>query len=252
MLIRNTPSKLLCGFVLCCAVTALGQSLNSNASGAVTSSFVSGAVSASVSANSLASAQSNTTQSSGYGGGRAAGALAGSFARVRVSQHGVQSVRAMHRLQYGTVSAHESPRLSGSQTSAAERYGIAGRPQISSVSPASYSYDFPDSTKGTALLSPPDTGTRSPLDWDTSLSFEFPDLSQKQFLNPTLHVGRHAGKARHAEGYLQGGHGMRSGGVPQQHDLYTLPSSSLSQRLKREGLPQSTLQPSGDLQPLQQ
>lgn len=55
----------------------------------------------------------------------------------------------------------------------------------------SYSTDFPDSTKGTALLSPPDPGTDSPLDWSPELGFSFPDFAQREFLMPSLHVGGH-------------------------------------------------------------
>jgi hypothetical protein len=62
---------------------------------------------------------------------------------------------------------------------------------------ASYSLDFPDSTRGTALLSPPDTGTRSPLDGAPSdLNFEFADFTRIQFLTPTLHVTASYGSAK--------------------------------------------------------
>jgi hypothetical protein len=53
---------------------------------------------------------------------------------------------------------------------------------------AAYSEGFADSTKDTAMISPPDRGTSSPLDWTPGLGFGFPDFQQSQFLNPTLHI----------------------------------------------------------------
>ena len=58
---------------------------------------------------------------------------------------------------------------------------------------AMYSLDFPDSTKGTALLSPYDPGEESPFTWNTSVSYEFQDLTRRGFLNPTLHVAAPSG-----------------------------------------------------------
>ena len=53
---------------------------------------------------------------------------------------------------------------------------------------ATYSYGFPDSTRGTALISPPDLGTSSPLDWSPQLNFAFKDFESHNFLVPTLQV----------------------------------------------------------------
>jgi hypothetical protein len=54
---------------------------------------------------------------------------------------------------------------------------------------ATYSAGFQDSTRGTALISPPDMGTASPLDWSPiGVDSEFPDMLQAQFLQPTLQV----------------------------------------------------------------
>jgi len=232
----------------------LGQSLNGNASGAVTSSFVSDTISASVNAHVFASAQSNATQSSGYGSGAAAAGVSGSFASMKVSERGVRSVQAAHGFQSGTVSAYESLTVKRGQTSASERNEITGLPHISIVSPALYSHDFPDSTKGTALLSPPDSGTSSPLDWSTGLDYEFPDFSRRQFLNPTLHVRGHTSASSHSAGY-PGGRILRartvlaaSGRVPRS-DIFALPTSSLETKLKSESMPQSVLNSSSGLQP---
>lgn len=74
--------------------------------------------------------------------------------------------------------------------------------------PAKYTDNFPDSTEGTALVSPPDLGTQSPLEWSPSLSFEFVDFERRSFLNPSLHVtgrrGRRngrSGKRENTEGF---------------------------------------------------
>lgn len=63
----------------------------------------------------------------------------------------------------------------------------------------SYTTDFPDSTRGTALLSPPDTGTLSPLEWSPDHDFAFPDFSGSTFLNPTLHVSQRSSKKKRRE-----------------------------------------------------
>ncbi|MGC2163461.1 MAG: hypothetical protein WA634_16245 [Silvibacterium sp.] len=62
-----------------------------------------------------------------------------------------------------------------------------GQAQSSYSTIATYSTGFQDSTRGTALINPPDTGTASPLDWaPDGIDYEFPDILQGQFLNPTL------------------------------------------------------------------
>lgn len=65
----------------------------------------------------------------------------------------------------------------------------SARPAACGEDSAVYTLDFPDSTKGTALLSPPDPGTVSPIEGaPTDLNFAFPDFDSIQFLNPTLHA----------------------------------------------------------------
>lgn len=54
----------------------------------------------------------------------------------------------------------------------------------------SYSTGFPDSTQGTALVSPPDMGAVSPLEWKPSMDFGLRDFTETQFLRPSLHAGR--------------------------------------------------------------
>jgi hypothetical protein len=68
------------------------------------------------------------------------------------------------------------------------RTGLASQSSGCKQGSAAYTLDFPDSTRGTALLSPPDTGTISPLDWDPGIDYAFDDFAQRQFLRPTLHV----------------------------------------------------------------
>lgn len=53
---------------------------------------------------------------------------------------------------------------------------------------------FPDSTKGTAEISPPDSGTHSPLEWDPSIDFAFKDFEKRNFLNPQFRVGMRSRK----------------------------------------------------------
>lgn len=60
-----------------------------------------------------------------------------------------------------------------------------------------YTKDFPDSTRSTALISPPDTGTESPLLWEPGLPTGLPDLQQTSFLTPTLHAGM---RGKHGRG----------------------------------------------------
>lgn len=59
-----------------------------------------------------------------------------------------------------------------------------------------YTTDFPDSTRDTALLSPPDLALKPLFSFDPEVSSEFPDWSEREFLKPTLHVkGTSSGSA---------------------------------------------------------
>lgn len=82
------------------------------------------------------------------------------------------------------LSAHRGVKASRARNGAANRLAAATALQ----SGASYSTDFPDSTKGTALLSPPDL-TGSPLDWTPALDYAHFDFAEQQFLEPSLHRG---------------------------------------------------------------
>ena len=74
-----------------------------------------------------------------------------------------------------------------------------------------YSMDFPDSTKNTALLSPPDPAGTPLFSFDPTMNTEFPDLAEREFLVPTLHVG------------------ALSSGSPKKLDLY----QRIQERLER-------------------
>jgi len=59
---------------------------------------------------------------------------------------------------------------------------------------ARYSNNFPDSTRGTALINPPDNSMQNPLDWHPGLNYEFADFEKMSFLHPSLSVA--GGKKR--------------------------------------------------------
>ncbi|MFZ0661487.1 MAG: hypothetical protein WAM66_02245 [Acidobacteriaceae bacterium] len=108
----------------------------------------------------------------------------------------------------------------------------------SSTGNPKYTTDFPDSTEGTALISPPDLGTVSPLEWSPSLSFALPDFSTMQFLSPTLHTGGRSGmrsKAGHAAAFSR--ESNLSG-----RSLLPPPSTSVSGQ-PNSALPDSLLSP---------
>lgn len=93
-----------------------------------------------------------------------------------------------------------------------------------------YSKDFPDSTKGTALLSPPDS-TASPLDWTPGLNFSFPDFAEQSFLKPSLHGGSSAQRRRVAARAKAPVLGGIPSGAPTHSDLSTSLDDSLRVRV---------------------
>ncbi len=65
---------------------------------------------------------------------------------------------------------------------------------------SSYTTDFPDSTKGTAMLSPPDLADNPPLTFTPTVNHSFPDLADHEFLKPTLRVsGRYSSRKKNNE-----------------------------------------------------
>jgi len=110
----------------------------------------------------------------------------------------------------------------------AEEPGQLNVRQASSMNSVAYSEDFPDSTKGTALISPPDTGTESPLDWNPALDFGLEDLSQQTFLNPTLHISRKSRRRRSRPEQGQGaGRNAIPSSMPPSTVLTALPTNPL-------------------------
>lgn len=95
----------------------------------------------------------------------------------------VGSKQGLHNMASGTACL-------GMGGAAGEHSPACGSRGVRVSGMATYSEGFADSTRGTALISPPDTGTSSPLEWSPSgvgggeLSF-----MPGSFLNPSLHVG---------------------------------------------------------------
>jgi hypothetical protein len=257
---RNTAGGWLCSLLLLCAGTAMGQSIASNVSATedATDAFqVESSVSASV-ASIVDSAA--TTSGSGLSGSTAALNLLAGTKSPGASPYGSPN-RSMTQLElYGTrhgetrrglktqllAGSGVHPRAAGSGnfsragvatpgTRQRETPGLPGPQSSTGEGAVSSSGGFPDSTRGTAQLSPPDPGTKSPLDWTTDgLNFELPDFSARQFLNPSLQA--QIGEKRHRSGQTLP---SRSRKVPGQ-----APSSlSTEQTLEPDILSNETLTP---------
>ena len=66
-----------------------------------------------------------------------------------------------------------------------------------------YTTDFPDSTRNTALLSPPDPDNTSVFIFEPKVTIEFPDLADHEFLRPTLHMETESATQRTEEDLYQ-------------------------------------------------
>lgn len=116
--------------------------------------------------------------------------------RGLVSDHGEPARRAGKVAgDVGTPSSRKALRHGVRQTDRkAEEWALRGResgskgPGDAVATGVLYSKDFPDSTRGTALVNPAEAGTSSPLAWQPSLNFAFSDFTKRQFLNPSLHA----------------------------------------------------------------
>ena len=138
----------------------------------------------------------------GAAGGRVGGSSSFSPARFQLSALSASQKRALKRV--AGSAGRQAPGFDGGLKSySAASMGMrkeavaissvlkAEHTQSSYPIIAKYSLGFPDSTRGTALISPPDPGTASPLDWSPDeVGAEFPDMIQAQFLMPTLQVGQ--------------------------------------------------------------
>lgn len=180
MLMRYVSSGWLCSLIVCCTGAAAAQSLSDNAS-AVADGSAGSSVSASVNASVNASVGEAALSSSGS-------RLGGSALRSESTDtFAIRSSRADWRASLENQHLIYRAAGSKSRTTPGARKSEGPNLRSSGGETAAYSEGFADSTKGTALISPPDPGTASPLDWNLGLNFGFPDFQQMQFLNPNLH-----------------------------------------------------------------
>jgi len=229
----------------------MGQSVTANVSAGLNGDTASGA-SVSASVNSVAGA----SVVSGIAGGEAEGHSfipAGSSSRpVTAFGHSKRASKSRRLSVLGAYPASGAGNLSPTKPAAAgvrqagttnpgESQNNGGQGDIEAST--SYSDDFPDSTKGTALLSPPDPGTESPLEWAPGLDFEFPDMAQRQFLNPTLHV--EVPKRRRKREAQNGNNGAPLNHTPSSFGLSLPQTSSEPDVLSQPGLQSPLEQPLG-------
>lgn len=124
----------------------------------------------------------------------------------RISASEKSELKAIRNSGLGTYRTAPSENLPHAEAAGANVHKVAAvdqfgnQPSVGVQDKAAYSEDFPDSTNGTAVLSPPDEGTNSPLEWSPAIGFEFGDMAQQTFLVPSLHVGLGSKKLRQREG----------------------------------------------------
>jgi hypothetical protein len=166
---RNTTRFWLCGILLCLAcVAATAQSVGGMLT-AQTGASVSSQVSAGVN-----DAVNETS-----------GSAAGPSGPIEISSH-IPVEKQITSV--GNNPRSNSVRVLGTATTPTVRSTPRKPPGSTGEGAFSGFGSFPDSTKGTAEVSPPDTGASSSLQWNPSLTFEFRDFQATQFLNPTLNV----------------------------------------------------------------
>jgi hypothetical protein len=231
---------------------AMGQNIAANVSASLDESAASGSsVAAAVNASATTATISAIT--GGEAGARLLAPSEGSPRPAVVFKQQKSELKSSH------ISERIASQASGSSNSLGKKTGTAVLPQKIAVNPntmqnsgeqgstqtaATYTTDFPDSTKATALISPPDPGTASPLDWSPSLGFEFGDMAKKQFLNPTLHIkkptgfghGRHSKQEREREREAR-----RGNGTSLRQGLSTVQPSFTDQKLEPDILNQPIL-----------
>jgi hypothetical protein len=218
MRMRYVTYGWLCSLVVCCAGTTMAQSFSGNVSAVEdgsAGSSVSASVNASVNAGVSEAASSNSASRSGSGSRSAsmmnalaispsnaanASPNAGMSADSAAQSDGPGVAPALTNVRAGLSSAelrtgrgkhpviYRKSSPASRQTVTAHNLGEPAKQSTGLEGAPVYSEGFADSTKGTALISPPDLGTASPLDWTPGLNFEFPDFTQTSFLNPTLHT----------------------------------------------------------------
>jgi len=256
MRIWNISGGCLVGVLACSVCVAFGQEVSANVPGAAPGQAANSSVSASIDPVTSATDRSGGTGSDATFPGEAEGqeesgmgALAGSGLEERRSEvvgssmvGGASSFRPA-RFQLSVLSASQKSalkRVAGSGGHRAPGYGgglkgysavsvvmskeaVAGSSRLkvdNTRSPfrviAEYSSGFADSTRGTAVISPPDPGTASPLDWSPDeVSHEFTDMLKTQFLNPTLQISQSKKNMRQSTKKKKAGdNGALSDGLP--------------------------------------
>jgi hypothetical protein len=221
--------------------------MNAQAGGSVSAEAVSGAVAyGAVSGAGAGSARYGAGQDFRIGEASDSGAGNGRL------EFGLErGLRGDHRLESKEeVSKHPVRTNAGSRTMRAEprrsrrawraRGDSAGnrvdstmnsRASTTTQAGASYSADFPDSTLGTALLSPP-ASNRSPFDWIPGLNYGLSDFAERRFLNPSLHAGHSVQKrGREAASNKALSTGIISGGDLTSPDFSTSISDGLQMRV---------------------
>jgi hypothetical protein len=98
------------------------------------------------------------------------------------------------------ASHKETQGMSSEENGASSGQGKEAREMTAS---ARYTGDFPDSTKNTAVISPPDLANSGVFDFDPYVSGEFPDLANREFLRPSLRVGEKSSTTRQKEDLYQ-------------------------------------------------
>lgn len=237
MLRRNITMWLGGAALVCltawCAMPAQAQSMDSQAA-------VSARDSANVHADVSAEVGGGSTNVSGSGGGSAMAAFSGAPAP---SRSGALSSRGRHARGFDALvrgtgnatkasgSAINSGRSTANHRSGLNSYRAAhaahGSQAVDAMmtraeqksarvganpgaihgvvaQPVSYSDGFPDSTKGTAVISPPDPGASGPFAFDPNLNFKLPGFSDEQFLQPNLHVHGRSGRTGVGRGGTRG------------------------------------------------
>lgn len=179
-----STASLLCGLLLCCASVTAAQSVEgalTTQPGVTVSSQVSASVNEAVN-EAPGSAAGPSGPAMGLNSRIAAGVQSGE-ARVQMLVTPAGSSLSMISIRVPGTSTTPSVFARASATPK-RPHGHGGE------GPYSGSGSFPDSTKGTAGISPLDTGTSSSLEWTPGFGFEFPDFQATQFLNPALNGSR--------------------------------------------------------------
>ncbi len=138
---------------------------------------------------------------------RAAASASSNVSGVRRSLHPGQGVATLesgltgHELESATTGA----KLSSAQAKAGLSEEEARSGSGAAAGSGQYATGFPDSTKNTAIINPPDLGNDGLFIFSPAVSEGFPDLAEQQFLQPTFHIS--------------GGRSSR-GGSQDKEDLY--------------------------------